>query len=92
MLTFLFLVSLTATTLLLLAVVAEEVSRVTSALLTRDGAEGNLRLPPLSDAAHEQAIGPDDNASRRAVRRLHARVHSPGGHRMDGQRIPDQAA
>jgi hypothetical protein len=85
MLTFLFLVSLTATTLLLLAVAAEEVSRVTSALLTRDGAEGNLRLPPLSDAAHEQAIGPDD-------RRLYARIHSPDGHRTDGQRIPDQAA
>jgi hypothetical protein len=76
--------------LLLLAVAAEEVARVTSALLTRRGAGGNLHLSLVSSATYEKAIDPSE--PRPAVRYLHTLAHSRAGHRTDGHRIPDQAA
>jgi len=84
MLTFLFLVSLTATTVLLLAIAAEEVTRVTRALFSRGNNEAHL------NAATAQAVAGTESGELRHFpqrARVAARVSQP--EQLDA---PDRAA
>ena len=82
MLTFLFLVSLTATTLLLLSVAAEEALRVTRAFLTGRAGSGKLRV---SDAAIVQISDHSRHTSSAPRNRATART-------VDREQLPDRAA
>ena len=82
MLTFLFLVSLTATTLLLLSVAAEEALRVTRTFLTGRAGSAKLRT---SDAEVVQISEHSRHASSAQRTRAPART-------VDREQLPDRAA
>ena len=91
MLTFLFLVSLTATTTLLIVIAGEEVLHTTRRLLARRGAAGTVRSAATSSIGQrERAITPDSKLPQPSLRSVaqHTRVQPRGGFRND----EDQAA
>ncbi len=93
MLTFLFLVSLTATTVLLLSIAGEEVARVTRALLAQGNGKSESGVARTSVAAQEPGLAPSHETAelrqfpQRA--RAQARASQSAG---DVDRIPDRAA
>ena len=90
MLTFLFLVSLTATTVLLLAIAAEEVARVTRALFARSHDEIRLGGATAFRAVKPHIVASADTGELRQLSK-----RSPvarGVKRPDIGERPDQAA
>lgn len=93
MLTFLFLVSLTATTVLLLAIAAEEATRVTRAFLSQGNGKSELGVATASArAVQEPGLVPSHESAelRQFPQRVRAqtRVGKPAGL----ESVPDRAA
>ena len=93
MLTFLFLVSLTATTVLLLAIAAEEVVRVTRALLGQSSSRFEIGdAAATAVAVQEPGVSPSHESAELRQFPQRARAQAHVAKPVDLERAPDRAA